>query len=163
VTTIVGRRPPLIHAPEERPGWVELVRLRRVDEVRRLVGRLSDAAIEARITSGFASGRRGKRLPAEVVLVRRIDIESARFVLVQLSYEGPSTAEIARRRARRRHRLMAALAGGTLLVALVAQVVPVAPPAGGYGCAQEGAQAQAACSPAGTGRNSLDPTLEISP
>jgi hypothetical protein len=80
--------------------------------------------IEARVTTGLTADG-GRAVAAEVGLVPRVEIESASFVLVQISYEGPSSDEI-RGSARARSCLAAAIAGTILLITL-----PLADPSAG--------------------------------
>jgi hypothetical protein len=87
LSTAPGGSPPLTRPREDKPEWAELIRLRAKSEVRRLVDRLNAVGIETRLR--LAAG--GAHL--RTVLVRRTELEDARFVVLQISFEGPSTAE----------------------------------------------------------------------
>jgi hypothetical protein len=150
VSTIVGGLPPHTRTRRGGPRWAELVRLRRRPEIRRLLQRLRASGIETRITSGSILGRQRQTLPATVVLVPRVEIEDARFVLLQISFEGPSTAEIAALAARVRRRVAAALAGGLLLVTVLFQTLPPPQPRSALRCGTQVTWARLACSSIGS-------------
>jgi hypothetical protein len=90
VSTELGSRPPAIRVRDERPEWVELIRLRTRSEISRLVGRLMHAGIESRLR--LSSVRRRGR-PLRAVLVPRPELEDARFVLAQIAFESPVAGE----------------------------------------------------------------------
>jgi hypothetical protein len=90
VSTELGSRPPAIRVRDERPEWVELIRLRTRSEISRLVGRLMHAGIESRLRLSTAH-RRGR--PLRAVLVPRPELEDARFVLAQIAFESPGVGE----------------------------------------------------------------------
>jgi hypothetical protein len=90
VSTELGSRPPAIRVRDERPEWVELIRLRTRSEISRLVGRLMNAGIESRLRLSTVR-RRGRALRA--VLVPRPELEDARFVLAQIAFESPGVGE----------------------------------------------------------------------
>jgi hypothetical protein len=150
VSTIVGGRPPRTRTRRGGPRWVELVRLRRRPEVRRLLQRLRASGIETRTTSGSVLGPQRQTLPATVVLVPRVEIEDARFVLVQISFEGPSTAEIAALAGRVRRRLAATLAGSLLLVTVLVQTLPPPQSRPALRCGTQVTWARLACSSIGS-------------
>jgi hypothetical protein len=111
-----------------KPEWVELCRLSRPRHVRALVRRLEREGIETRTTVGTVADRNGLPAAAHVILVPRVEIDNARFVLVSISFEGPSTAELAAGAARWRRRVAAAVAAGACLLALVLHSVPMSIP-----------------------------------
>lgn len=90
MSTEVGSRPPVIRLRDERPEWVELIRLRTRSEISRLVGRLMHAGIESRLRLSTAR-RRGR--PLRAVLVPRPELEDARFVVAQIAFESPGAGE----------------------------------------------------------------------
>lgn len=90
MSTELGSRPPAIRLRDERPEWVELIRLRTRSEISRLVGRLMHAGIESRLRLSTAR-RRGR--PLRAVLVPRPELEDARFVVAQIAFEGPGAGE----------------------------------------------------------------------
>lgn len=90
VSTELGSRPPAVRVRDERPEWVELVRLHTRSEISRLVARLMHAGIESRLRT--SSVRRGGR-PLRAVLVPRPELEDARFVLAQIAFESPGVGE----------------------------------------------------------------------
>jgi hypothetical protein len=145
MTTIVGRRPPATQAPAEKPKWVELVRLRHPAEVQRLLKRLENDGIETKTTTGVVADARGKLLRAEVVFVPRAEIEGARFVVLQISFEGPSTDEVHSLSMGARRMLAAALAGTVFLIALLFEVAPSSSPAPREPCKQQIPWARNAC------------------
>jgi hypothetical protein len=91
--------------------------------------RLEAQGIESRRTVGSVANRAGKPVAAAVVLVPRVDIDDARFVLVRISYERPTTAQLAWRSVRRR--FVAALVGGVCYLALLLQSAPMSLPSEG--------------------------------
>ena len=90
MSTELGSRPPVVRVRDERPEWVELVRLDTSAEISRLVGRLMHAGIESRLRT--SSSRRWGR-PVRAVLVPRPELEDARFVLAQIAFESPGVGE----------------------------------------------------------------------
>ncbi len=90
MSTELGSRPPAIRVRDERPEWVELIRLRTRSEISRLVGRLMNAGIESRLRLSTVR-RRGR--PLRAILVPRPELEDARFVLAQIAFESPVVGE----------------------------------------------------------------------
>jgi hypothetical protein len=79
-------------------GWVELARTRDDIEAHLLTGRLNEAGIETKaVKDRFAPGAwlyGGSNPWAPVtVYVQRFQLEDARLVLAEISYEAPSTSE----------------------------------------------------------------------
>jgi hypothetical protein len=79
-------------------GWVELVRARDDIEAHLLTGRLNEAGIETKaVKDRFAPGAwlyGGSNPWAPVsVYVRRFELEDARLVLAEISYQAPSADE----------------------------------------------------------------------
>ena len=77
-------------------GWVELARARDDIEAHLLAGRLNEAGIETKtVKDRFAPGAwlyGGSNPWAPVtVYVRRLELEDARLVLAEISYQAPST------------------------------------------------------------------------
>jgi hypothetical protein len=71
MSTIVGRRPPPTTGREERPEWIELVRLASAEEIDHLLDRLELDGIESRLEGDEQEG----------------------VVLVRIAYESPATPE----------------------------------------------------------------------
>jgi hypothetical protein len=133
VSTRLGERPPITEARGGSSDWTELIRLRRWREVRDLLKRLERNGIETRARRA-APPRRGRprRLaPTYIVLVRRNDLDEARFVVVQLSFEGPSTDELPGPLSHISRWIGVALAGAILAVSLAGMTAGKTPTDGG--------------------------------
>jgi hypothetical protein len=121
VSTRLGEPPPDTRAPSGGPDWTELVRLRRWRQVLGLLRRLEREGVSARAARAAPRPARASRFgPTYVVFVRRHQLDDARFVLVQLAFEGPSTDELRRRPSALRRTAAVALAGVMLTITLAA-------------------------------------------
>jgi hypothetical protein len=122
VSTRLAEPPPDTRAPRGGPDWTELVRLRRWRQVRDLLRRLEGETISARAARAAPRPAPTSRFapPSYVVFVRRHQLEEGRFVLVQLAFEGPSTAELRRRPSALRRAAAVTLAGIMLTITLAA-------------------------------------------
>lgn len=95
--------PETIADPDPGGGseWVELIKARHDIDAHLLTGRLEEAGIETRsVVDRGAPGAwlyGGSNPWAPVtVLVRRFQLEDARIVLAEISFDGPSATELAR-------------------------------------------------------------------
>jgi hypothetical protein len=81
-------------------GWVVLIKARHDIDAHLLAGRLAEAGIETRTVKDIAApgawlyGGSNPWAPVSV-LVKRIDLDDARVVLAEISYEGPTVDELA--------------------------------------------------------------------
>lgn len=108
-------------------GWVELIRAHGDIDAHLLVGRLSEAGVETRTVTDRSAPwtwmLAGSNPWAPVsILVRRLQLEDARLVLAEISYELPAaTPPVQRRQPRWKGPLLwwsAALALGAIFTAI---------------------------------------------
>jgi Putative prokaryotic signal transducing protein len=90
--------PPTVTGRGGGSGWVELARARDDIEAHLLTGRLNEAGVETTVVKDrFAPGAwlyGGSNPWAPVsVYVRRFQLEEARLVLAEISYQAPSAKE----------------------------------------------------------------------
>jgi hypothetical protein len=122
--------------------WVELIKARHDIDAHLLTGRLEEAGIETRsVVDRGAPGAwlyGGSNPWAPVaVMVRRFQLEDARIVLAEISFDGPSAAELAGRARERRASFpivwwaTALLLGAVFVVLILGQVARAAPPGPG--------------------------------
>lgn len=82
-------------------GWVVLIKARHDIDAHLLAGRLTEAGIESRTMKEVSApgawmyGGSNPWAPV-VILVKRLDLDDARVVLAEISYEGPSADRLAR-------------------------------------------------------------------
>lgn len=81
-------------------GWVVLIKARHDIDAHLLAGRLTEAGIESRAMKDVAApgawmyGGSNPWAPV-AILVKRLDLEDAKLVLAEISYEGPTADELA--------------------------------------------------------------------
>ena len=149
----VGTRPPGTHresgnidlppiAEDDRRGggsrWVELIKARDDIDAHLLIGRLEEAGIETRtvkdrsMPGAWLYGGSNPWAPV-AVLVRSIELESARLVLAELAFETPAveperpSSRAARRRVATLWWVTAILLGLTFTALIVAQAARATP------------------------------------
>ena len=83
-------------------GWVVLLKARHDIDAHLLTGRLAEAGIETRTMTDISApgawlyGGSNPWAPVSV-LVKKIDLDDAKVVLAEISYEGPTTDELSER------------------------------------------------------------------
>ena len=114
-------------------GWVVLVKARHDIDAHLLAGRLTEAGIESRTLKDVSApgawmyGGSNPWAPVSI-LVKRIDLDEAKLVLAEISYEGPSADELAAQAADRHDAypivwwITALLLGAALSVLVLSQV-----------------------------------------
>ena len=87
-------------------GWVVLIKARHDIDAHLLAGRLTEAGIESRTMKDVGApgawmyGGSNPWAPVSI-LVKRVELEDARVVLAEISYEGPSADRLAAQAAQR--------------------------------------------------------------
>ena len=136
MNTTVDRPPPdlLDHLGESGgSGWIVLIKARHDIDAHLLAGRLSEAGIESRMMPDVGApgswmyGGSNPWAPV-TVLVKKLDLDDARLVLAEISYEGPTADQLAAQ-AVERHRsfpvvwwVTAVLLGAALSFLVLSQV-----------------------------------------
>lgn len=136
MTTTVDRPPPELLDGLGGHGdsrWAVLVKARHDIDAHLLAGRLAEAGIESRTLKDVSApgawmyGGSNPWAPVSV-LVRKLDLDDARLVLAEISYEGPTADQLAKQVAER-HRsfpvvwwVTALLLGIALSVLILSQV-----------------------------------------
>jgi Putative prokaryotic signal transducing protein len=114
-------------------GWTVLIKARHDIDAHLLSGRLAEAGIESRALKDVSApgawmyGGSNPWAPVSI-LVKKLDLDDARVVLAEISYEGPTADQLATQ-ASERHRsfpvvwwVTAILLGAALSVLVVSQV-----------------------------------------
>jgi len=119
-------------------GWVVLIKARHDIDAHLLAGRLSEAGIESRTMKDVGApgawmyGGSNPWAPVSI-LVKKLDLEDARLVLAEISYEGPSVDRLATQASDRRASfsvlwwLTAVLLGAVLSVLVLSQITRWSP------------------------------------
>jgi len=87
-------------------GWVVLIKARHDIDAHLLAGRLAEAGIESRTMKDISApgawmyGGSNPWAPVSI-LVKKLDLDDARVVLAEISYEGPSVDRLAPQAAQR--------------------------------------------------------------
>lgn len=114
-------------------GWVVLIKARHDIDAHLLSGRLAEAGIETRTMKDIAApgawlyGGSNPWAPVSV-LVKKFDLDDARVVLAEISYEGPTADQLAAPGAERHEEfavvwwITAVLLGAALSVLVLSQV-----------------------------------------
>ena len=114
-------------------GWVVLIKARHDIDAHLLSGRLAEAGIETRTVKDIAApgawlyGGSNPWAPVSI-LVKKIDLDDARVVLAEISYEGPTADQLAARAAERHEDfpvvwwITAVLLGAAVSVLVLSQV-----------------------------------------
>ena len=137
MSTTVDLPPPHVHDDVDGgrggSGWVVLIKARHDIDAHLLAGRLAEAGIETKTMKDISAPGAwlygGSNPWAQVsVLVKKIDLEDARVVLAEISYEGPSADRLSAQAAERHASvpvvwwITAVLLGAALSALILAQV-----------------------------------------
>ena len=134
--TAVDLPPPDLHehhGGSGGSGWVVLIKARHDIDAHLLAGRLTEAGIESRTMKDVSApgawlyGGSNPWAPVSI-LVKRMDLEDAKLVLAEISYEGPTADELAAQASERHDSfpivwwVTALLLGAALSVLVLSQV-----------------------------------------
>ncbi|MBW3594209.1 MAG: DUF2007 domain-containing protein [Actinobacteria bacterium] len=101
--TVIDLSPPDLHehfGGSGGSGWVELIKARHDIDAHLLAGRLAEAGIESRSMKDVSApgawmyGGSNPWAPVSI-LVKKVDLDDAKVVLAEISYEGPSADRVA--------------------------------------------------------------------
>ena len=140
--TTIDSAPPDLHDEEiggsGGSGWVVLIKARHDIDAHLLAGRLREAGIESRTMKDISApgawlyGGSNPWAPVSI-LVKKLDLDDARVVLAEISYEGPS-ADLLAEQAAERHSsfpivwwVTALLLGAAVSVLVLGQVTRWSP------------------------------------
>lgn len=140
--TAIGLPPPDLfdeaHSGGGGSGWVVLIKARHDIDAHLLAGRLAEAGIESRTMKDISApgawmyGGSNPWAPVSI-LVKKLDLDDAKVVLAEISYDGPSAEQLAEQVVERRAAfpviwwVTALLLGAALSVLVVSQVTRWSP------------------------------------